>query len=89
MQQLFAPTIQHLMDSDFGFFFPIQYDWYREVQHLVSFMTDWIDTQQLYSPAFGLNPTDLSSSGVPLSNNDYETFISGISVACVSHSLAT
>ena len=69
------------MDRDINILFPLQYDWNQEVQCLISFITDWVDTQQLYNSAFGIvdfsadtdvvNPLDLSISGTPLSNNDF------------------
>ena len=90
-------TIQHLMDSDFGFCFPPQYNRDREVEHLVSFVTDLVDTQRLYNSAFGPvnfsanneteNPADLSSSSAPLFDSHYKTFIDGMSLAFVSRIL--
>ena len=82
------------MDSNFGFCFPPQYDRDREVERLVSFVTDWVDTQRLYNSAFGPvnfsanneteNPADLSSSSAPLFGSHYKTFIDGMSLAFVS-----
>ena len=85
------------MDNDFGFCFPPQYDWDWKVKHLVSFVTDWVDTQWLYSSAFGPvnfsanskteNPAGLSSSSAPLFDSNYKTFIDGMSLAFVSQIL--
>ena len=85
------------MDRDINILFPLQYDWDQEVQHLISFITDWVDTQRLYNSAFGIvdfsadtdvvNPLDSSISGAPLSNNDFGSFVDGLNVAYVSHVL--
>ena len=79
------------MDRDINFIFPLQYDWDQEVQHLINFITDWVDTQQLYNSAYALdnssadtgivNPFDLSSSGAPLFNNDFGMFLDRSNVA--------
>ena len=85
------------MHRDINIFFPLQYDQGWEVQYLISFVTDWVDTQQLYNSAFGIgdfsadtgvmNPLDLNISGTPLSNNDFRSFVDGLNVAYVSHVL--
>lgn len=68
-----------------GLFFPLEYDRDREVQRLVSYLTDWVDTQRVYSSAFAsiTSPATYTSTVNPAnfihpspSNVDYETFMS-------------
>ena len=94
---------QHLMNlntCDFGLFFPLKNDRDQEVQHLVYFLTDWVDTQRGYSSAFSsiapseststvwnLGPAELIYSGAPPSDVDYDTFMSATGITRVSTSL--
>ena len=94
---------QHVMNlntCDFGLFFLLENDKDQEVQHLIYFLTDWVDTQQGYSSAFSSitssentstvwnpGPAELIYSGAPPSDVDYDTFISTTGITCVSISL--
>ena len=91
---------QHLgMNCDSGLFFPLEYNRDQEVQCLVDFLTDWVDTQRVYSSAFSSiassentstevqNPAELIYSGAPPSDVDYDTFMNGTGITLVSISL--
>ena len=94
---------QHLMNlntCDFGLFFLLENDRDWEVQHLVDFLTDWVDTQQGYGSAFSsITPSESTStvrnpgpakliySGAPPSDVNYDTFMSATGITRVSISL--
>ena len=94
---------QHLMNlntCNFGLFFLLENDRDWEVQRLVDFLTDWVDTQQGYGSAFSSitssdntsmvwnpRPAKLIYSGAPPSDVNYDTFMSTTSITCVSISL--
>ena len=93
----FKSPRQHLMNlnsCDFSRVFQLEYDRDREVQRLVDFLTDWVDTQQVYGSAFSsitssentstVWPAELIYSGAPPSDVDYDTFMSGIGITLVS-----
>ena len=94
---------QHLMNlntCDFGLFFPLENDRDWEVQCLVDFLTDWVDTQQGYGSAFSsITSSENTSSvwnprpakffylGASPSDVDYDTFMSATGITHVSISL--
>ena len=87
----------NLNSHDFSLVFLLEYDRDWEVQCLIDFLTDWVDTQWVYGSAFSsitslentstVQPAELIYSGAPPSDVDYDTFMSGIGITLVSISL--
>ena len=90
----------NLNTRDFGLFFPLKNNRDWEVQCLIYFLTDWVDTQRGYGSAFSSitssentstvqnpRPAKLIYSGAPPSDVDYDTFMSATGITHVSISL--
>ena len=74
---------------DFDQFFPLAYNQQWEIQHLVAFLTDWVETQRLYSINLAqsnamVNPAELDLPIATTAGDDYQIIMSDLQTMPVS-----
>ena len=78
-----------IVNMDFDQFFPLAYNQQREIQRLVAFLTDWVETQCLYSINLAqsnatVNPAELGLPIATTAGDDYQIIVSDLQIMPVS-----